>query len=87
MKIYLVIPLLLFAAGCSRSPIDKARDAFIDGCTDGGGSKATCHCVFERLEKIYTTDQLIRLTNDPDSLPPDFLDQEVAAARQCAASS
>lgn len=38
----------------------KARSDFVTRCKEGGGTSATCHCVYDKLEARYGSDTMVR---------------------------
>ena len=37
------------------------KNAFIRGCVEGGGSRASCRCVIRKIERRYTLKQFLRI--------------------------
>ncbi|MGI0549924.1 hypothetical protein ACRCPE_04520 [Pseudomonas aeruginosa] len=82
-KFYLVLGLLVLA-GCSDDK-SKLRGEFLSGCVQGGSPKPICICIYERLEKTYSTDQLKQIQTGRGPLVSSFLQDSVAHAKACIA--
>lgn len=68
-KYWTVLMVAVLLTGCG-SETSKARGQFIAGCVQGGGSKSTCACAFDKMEYQYG-EQLPGLMLD--SSPPAHL--------------
>ncbi|MDH0897618.1 MULTISPECIES: hypothetical protein [unclassified Pseudomonas] len=77
----LVISLPLTITACSDEN-SKVRGEFLAGCVQGGASKAICSCVFEKLEKVYTSEELRNLKK---TYPPseEFMKNTLKSAFEC----
>lgn len=64
---FFVISLSLALAACSDEN-SKVRGEFLAGCAQGGTSKDSCLCVFEKLENTYSTAELQQMNR---AYPPD----------------
>ena len=61
-----LVALAAMAPVASTSPDGFAyprdvRNAFVKGCVDGGGSRASCKCVIKKIERRYTLRQFLRI--------------------------
>lgn len=80
------IVLTLFAiaalAGCSDEN-SKVRGEFMAGCIKGGAGKSICACTFEKLEKVYSPEQLKALNSSYKAPPEGFIKDTLRFAMTC----
>ena len=82
-KFYLVLGLLVLA-GCSDDK-SKLRGQFLSGCVQGGSPKLVCTCVYDKLEKTYSTEQLKQIQAGRSPLVSNFMQDSITYAKACIA--
>jgi hypothetical protein len=72
MRRLLVVGLVGLATLTALAPVANAslegyayprdvRNAFIRGCVEGGGARASCRCVIRKIERRYTLRQFLKI--------------------------
>ena len=81
--IFLAVMLTSLAA-CSDSKATKIKGDFLAGCVQSGASKAICFCVYEKIEKKYTTQDLLELENTQNTaVKKEFMAHAIESTRLC----
>ncbi|WP_162407676.1 hypothetical protein [Pseudoxanthomonas jiangsuensis] len=82
------------AIGCSKSIFlilacialtscdGKIRSEMVAGCVNGGGTKKTCTCYYEKMKERYGVDTLEAM-RDRGTVPPDIREETIRATAQC----
>ena len=68
--------------GVPDSYTPELESAFVKGCTGSGGTSKQCECVLSEVERQYTIDEFVAMTNDYQktrTYPP----RMTAIARRC----
>lgn len=75
---------LVLAAGCSDES-SRQKGEFLSGCMRNGATKAVCECAFNKLEKEYTLEGLVRESERAARTAPStqFIQSIARAAQAC----
>lgn len=77
-----MVLVLVAACGSSKFPAD-ARQAFTDGCTEGGTTVSQCECIIDELGDVMTVEEFEALV-DRTLRPDDLMQQKmIRISRKC----
>ncbi|MFA2963471.1 hypothetical protein KWF73_09315 [Acinetobacter pittii] len=88
MKLYkpiLALSLLIGDYGVSGCDIHTQQD-FEEICLSGGHTQASCNCIYQRLEQVYSHKLMQRLEHvslQSPALPQDFAPTFFSVMRRC----